>query len=79
MKIKITFREETKLISSLKNYHSLVDYTRKVLLTEQEFQMLNLKYVYIDEDNEDITISNEEDFTEALKCMKDRAYLKIII
>lgn len=41
--------------------------------------MLNLKYVYIDEDNEMITISNEEDFTEALNTMKDRAYLKIII
>mmetsp|Transcript_93209 Transcript_93209/g.128444 ORF Transcript_93209/g.128444 Transcript_93209/m.128444 type:complete len:87 (+) Transcript_93209:39-299(+) len=79
MKIKITFREETKLVSFLNSYQSLVDYTNKVLLTGQDFQLLNLKYVYIDEDDEEITISNEEDFSEAVNTMKDRTYLKITI
>lgn len=71
MKFKITFKDETKVVSTLKCYKDLVDYTQRVLAAEnkissEEQQKMLVKYLYIDEDNEQITISNENDFIEAL-------------
>lgn len=84
MKFKITFNNETKVVSTLKCYKDLVDYTNRVLTAENQIlgseqQKMPVKYLYIDEDNEQITISNEDDFSEALTTVQDRNYLKIIV
>ena len=81
--MKITFKGETKRIKIPESYEHLVALTRVAFSSKSgdhssDELILQCKFFYIDEEDEIISISSEEDFREAIH-NEDLSSLKLVI
>ncbi len=71
--IKVTYQGETKKVRRPEHYSALVKATQTAFPDLQE----SFKYIYSDEDGDTITVSNNEDLSEALEHMGDKLKLQV--
>ena len=72
--VKITFQGETKRLKISGVYQELIQRTRTAFKNIPQ----ELKFFYLDEDNEIISISSQSDYTEALE-NGDISSLRLIV
>jgi hypothetical protein len=59
--VKIVFEDEVRKYRNIASYNSLI----LAIARTMGYGVLNCRFVYTDDDNDEITVSNEEDLTEA--------------
>lgn len=72
--VKVTFLGETKRLKLSGVYHELIQRTRTAFKNVPQ----EIKFFYLDEDNEIISISSQSDYTEALE-IGDLGSLRLIV
>ena len=75
--IKVTYLGETKRIKTTDSYESLLKQTRDIFFQDQP-EAQPIRFYYLDEEKELISITSRDDFSEALT-IEDGNILKLIV
>mmetsp|Transcript_42875 Transcript_42875/g.50280 ORF Transcript_42875/g.50280 Transcript_42875/m.50280 type:complete len:167 (-) Transcript_42875:882-1382(-) len=66
--VKIVYKGETRKYHKINSYNDIIISIAKTL----GLGVLNCRFVYIDDDNDEITVSNDDDLHEAFRFFKQR-------
>jgi hypothetical protein len=73
--LKVTYNGETKRLKITNDYSKLVELTNKAFSSKLP---MDVKFFYLDDENEIISINSQSDFTEALD-IEDLSALKLTV